>query len=314
MNRLGRNLPQLGSQFFLTDGGIETFLIFHRGAELPYFATYALLEDDAGTMELRNYSDDYLKIASDFGTGFILESATWRANPDWAKVIGTSPEDLEALNRKAIDLLVGIREQYKTDVAPIVISGNIGPRSDAYRPTEIMTEQEAEQYHANQIATFRSTDADMVSGFTITNIPEAIGITRAALAAELPVVISFTVETDGRLPTGPTLAEAIDRVDDATDEGPAYFMVNCAHPAHIEPALKREGSWTKRIRGLRANSSSKSHAELDESTELDEGNPRQLGIEYRAILDRYPHINVLGGCCGTDHRHIREIAHACIRR
>lgn len=314
MSRLGRNLPQLGSQFFLTDGGIETFLIFHRGAELPYFATYALLEDDAGTRELRNYLDDYLKIASDFGTGFILESATWRANPDWAKVIGTSPEDLEALNRKAIDLLVGIREQYKTDVAPIVISGNIGPRSDAYRPTEIMTEQEAEQYHANQIATFRSTDADMVSGFTITNIPEAIGITRAALAAELPVVISFTVETDGRLPTGPTLAEAIDRVDDATDEGPAYFMVNCAHPAHIEPALKREGSWTKRIRGLRANSSSKSHAELDESTELDEGNPRQLGIEYRAILDRYPHINVLGGCCGTDHRHIREIAHACIRR
>jgi homocysteine S-methyltransferase len=132
----------------LTDGGIETFLIFHRGAELPYFATYVLLEDDAGTRELRNYSDDYLKIASDFGTGFILESVTWRANPEWAKVIGTSPEDLEALNRKAIDLLVGIREQYKTDVAPIVISGNIGPRSDGYRPTEIMTEQEAEQYHA----------------------------------------------------------------------------------------------------------------------------------------------------------------------
>lgn len=313
MGRFRSNLPQLGNRFFLTDGGIETFLIFHRGAELPYGAAYVLLAEHGGTGQIQRYFDDYLKIASDLGTGFILESATWRANPDWARKIGTSSADLEALNRKGIDMLVSIRDQCASNVTPIVISGCIGPRADAYRPSHIMTAREAEEYHATQIAAFSSTDADMVSGLTLTNVPEAIGITRAARAAELPVAISFTLEVDGRLPTGPTLEEAIGRVDDATDGGPAYFMVNCAHPTHIEPALRSDGAWTARIRGLRANASSRSHAELDESQELDEGNPRQLGVEYRAMLSRLPHVNILGGCCGTDYRHIREVAEACIR-
>jgi len=308
------DLPQLGRGVFLTDGGIETFLIFHQGADLPCNAAYTLLQIDAGTEQLRRYFDDYLRIAADFGTGFVLESATWRANPDWAGKIGTSPEALGALNRKAIAMLVEIRERYRAEVAPIVISACVGPRADAYRPGEIMTEREAERYHATQIGTFHSTEADLVTGITITNVPEAIGITRAARAADLPVAISFTVETDGTLPTGPALHEAIARVDEATGEGPAYYMVNCAHPTHIEPALRRDGSWIRRIRGLRANASSKSHAELDESPELDDGNPRQLGIEYRAILERHPHVNVLGGCCGTDHHHVREIAEACVRR
>jgi S-methylmethionine-dependent homocysteine/selenocysteine methylase len=314
MNLHRQNLPQLSGGLFLTDGGIETFLIFHRGAELPFNAAYVLLRDEAGVAELTRYFEEYLSIARVHRTGFVLESATWRANPDWAARIGTPPDALARLNRKAVEMLVPIRERYAKDVAPIVISGAIGPRSDAYRPTDIMSEDEAERYHSVQIATFAETDADMVTAFTLTNVPEAIGIVRAAEKLGLPVAISFTVETDARIPTGPTLREAIERVDDATAGGPAYYMINCAHPTHFGPALEAGESWTARIRALRANSSRKSHAELDESPEIDEGNPAELGSQYRELRERFPHINVLGGCCGTDHRHVRQIAAACARR
>ena len=311
MTRQQRDLPQLSGGLFLTDGGIETFLIFQQGADLPFGAAYVLLRDDAGVAQLTRYFEEYLAIAREHGAGFVLESATWRANPDWAARIGTSPEELARLNREAIEMLVPIRERWAGEVSPIVLSGAVGPRSDAYRPTEIMSEAEAERYHAVQIGAFAETEADVVTGFTLSNVPEAIGIVRAARAVGLPAVIAFTVETDGRLPTGPTLREAIARVDDATAGGPAYYMINCAHPTHFGPALEGGEGWTKRVRALRANSSAKSHAELDESPELDEGNPTELGAQYRELRARLPHVNVLGGCCGTDHRHIRKIAAAC---
>jgi S-methylmethionine-dependent homocysteine/selenocysteine methylase len=296
---------------FLTDGGIETFLIFHEKAELPYNAAYVLLQSDRGIAQLTRYFEPYLTIAREHGAGFILESATWRASPDWAAKIGTSPDELARLNRKAIGMLVELRERHAKDVAPIVISGAVGPRSDAYKPAEIMSEAEAERYHSVQIGTFADTEADLVTGVTLSNVPEAIGIARAAQAAGLPSVISFTVETDGRLPTGPALREAVEAVDAATDAAPAYYMINCAHPTHFDAVLKADESWTKRIRALRANSSRKSHAELDESPELDEGNPRELAAQYRSLRDRLPQINVLGGCCGTDHRHVGQIAAQC---
>jgi S-methylmethionine-dependent homocysteine/selenocysteine methylase len=308
------DLPQLSGGLFLSDGGIETFLIFHRGEQLPHGAAYVLLEDEAGVARLARYFDDYLAIARELGTGFVLESATWRANPDWAARVGTSAQRLAELNRRAIEMLLPIRERYRSAVAPIVISGCIGPRSDAYRPTEIMTAEEAQRYHATQIETFRDTEADLVTGMTITNVPEAIGIVRAAAENGLPAAISFTVETDGRLPTGVALGEAIEQVDDATDGTSAYYMINCAHPDHFGPSLAAGGAWTERVRGLRANASSKSHAELDESTELDVGDPGELGAQYRALRERLPHLNVLGGCCGTDYRHVRRIAEACVKR
>lgn len=307
-------LPQLSNGVFLTDGGLETDLIFHQGVDLPYGAAYVLLEQEAGVARLARYFDDYLAIAREFGTGFILESATWRANPDWAERIGTPLEALPDLNRRGIGMLAAIRDRYARDVAPIVISGCIGSRFDAYRPEDVMSEVEAERYHSSQIAAFRDTEADMVTALTLTSVPEAVGIARAARQAGLPAAVSFTVETDGRLPTGPTLREAVQQVDEATDGAPAYYMVNCAYPSHFEPALASGESWTKRIRGLRANSSPKSHAELDASPELDEGNPAELGTRYRKLLERFPHISVLGGCCGTDARHVRRIAEACVGR
>lgn len=311
MSRYRSQLPQLSGGLFVADGGLETDLIFHYGYQLPQNASYVLLDEAAGIARLTSYFEDYLAIADDRGLGAVLETATWRASADWAAKIGTSSEKLADLNRRAVEMLAALRDRRAANAQPLIISGCLGPRSDAYQPTEIMTPREAEDYHAVQINTFRDTDADIICAMTLTNIPEAIGIVRAARAAQMPVVISFTVETDGGLPTGPTLREAIELVDSETGGEAAYFMINCAHPTHFEHVLEPGEPWTERIGGLRANSSSKSHAELNESPTIDEGNPVELGAQYRALVERFPHFRVLGGCCGTDQRHIREIAAAC---
>jgi S-methylmethionine-dependent homocysteine/selenocysteine methylase len=303
-------LPQLDGGLFLTDGGIETTLIFHEGLELPEFAAFDLLKDAEGTEALRRYYEPYAELAHRRGTGLVLESPTWRANPHWAEAIGYSREQLDVLNRRAIELMAEIRERHRSDEVPIVISGCIGPHADAYRPETRLTAEQAREYHGTQVATFADTAADMVTPLTLTYAEEAVGIARAAADHGLPVAISFTVETDGRLPSGQDLAGAIRQVDDETAGGPAYFMVNCAHPTHFHHVLGTGEPWEERIRGLRANASKRSHAELDEAEELDEGDPADLGARYAALAETLPWVNVLGGCCGTDLRHVAEIAQA----
>lgn len=306
-------LPQLEDRLFLTDGGLETTLIFHEGWDLPIFQAFTLLESERGKAALRAYFDRYVPLAIKQGAGFVLESPTWRANPDWAVKVGHGRETLAKLNRAAIDLMGEVRDAYEKERTPIVISGCIGPRGDGYDPGKLMSAGEAQSYHAWQVGVLRDAGADFVSAFTMNNINEALGVVNAARAAEIPCVISFTVETNGRLPTGDSLAEAIKAVDSATLQPPVYYMVNCAHPTHFEHVLDGGEAWMKRLRGLRANSSRRSHAELDNATELDAGNPEELGVQYRDLLRRFPHINVLGGCCGTDHRHVERISLACRR-
>jgi S-methylmethionine-dependent homocysteine/selenocysteine methylase len=306
------HLPQLDGSLFLTDGGIETTLIFHEGLDLPLFAAFGLLDDEAGTEALRRYYEPYAEIAAANGAGLVLESPTWRASPRWAAELGYSETELDALNRKAIALMEEIRERHGSAPAPIVISGCIGPQGDGYDPQELLSADEAEAYHSTQIATFADTAADLVTAITMTYSDEAIGVARAAAKVGLPAVISFTVETDGRLPSHEPLEDAISAVVGATDDGPAYFGINCAHPTHFDDVLEGAGEWRKRIRSLRANSSVKSHAELDEATELDEGDPGDLGARYAGLLDSLPNLNVVGGCCGTDHRHVKAIAEAML--
>lgn len=306
-----RTLPHQFRHPFITDSGLETTLIYHDGMELPCFASFPLLETEAGRRRLREYFETHIRIARRTGAGYLLESPTWRANRDWGHKLGYSPQRLAQVNREAILFLEGIRIAHR-DV-PMLISGNIGPRGDGYNPHFLMTAQEAQEYHAEQIATFANTPVDLVSAFTLSYVEEAVGITRAAQAAGLPVVISFTLETDGRLITGQTLREAIEATDRLTQNGPAYYMINCAHPSHFSHVLRDE-PWLQRIAGVRANSSRKSHAELDASTELDEGNPQELGQEYRELKQRLPNLVVLGGCCGTDHRHVEQMARHCVTR
>jgi S-methylmethionine-dependent homocysteine/selenocysteine methylase len=305
------HLPQLSGHLFLTDGGIETSLIYLQGFDLPYFAAFDLLKDDRGLAALRAYFEPYARIAREQQLGIVLESPTWRASTDWADKLGYSEEQLADIRRRSVDLLVDLRREYETPTSPVVISGCLGPRGDGYSPTNRMGAHEAAAYHAPEIRGFAATDADLVTAITMNYPEEAIGIARAAQDEGMPVVVSFTVETDGRLPTGDTLQEAIEAVDAQTGSAPAYYMVNCAHPTHFAGVLAGGADWTHRIRGLRANASRKSHAELDISTTLDAGNPDELAGEYRDIRARLRNLNVVGGCCGTDHRHIERIALVC---
>ncbi len=280
--------------------------------ELPDFAAFHLLRTAEGEAALKKYFRTYADIAAKFGTGLILESATWRANRDWGMKLGYNESELADANRSAIRILEEVRAEIETDSVPVVISGCLGPRGDGYIPGKAMSEQEAEEYHREQAEMFAATAADMVCAITMNYAEEAIGIARAAKAAHMPAAISFTVETDGTLPTTQTLKKAIEQVDAATSGYPSYYMINCAHPTHFESVLASKEAWLKRIRGIRANASRMSHAELNEAPALDAGDPRELAREYAEISRRIKHINIMGGCCGTDHRHIEQIASTCL--
>ncbi|MEX0619333.1 MAG: homocysteine S-methyltransferase family protein [Pseudohongiellaceae bacterium] len=311
MSTYTSKLPGLNNALYLTDGGLESTLIFQEGVDLPCFAAFDLLKDEAGTEILRSYFKRYVEIARERKVGVILESPTWRANPDWAAKLGYDTDALADANRRAIGLLLEIRQACQGWSLPMIISGNLGPRGDGYRVGDAMTVAQARNYHAEQIKVFAETDADMVCALTMNYVEEAIGIVLAARDVGIPVVISFTLETDGRLPSGQMLADAIQQTDAATEDYAHYFMINCAHPTHFAETLEVAGGWRERIGGIRANASKRSHAELDNSTTLDDGDPEELGEQYRELRRLLPKANVLGGCCGTDHRHVESIFAAC---
>jgi homocysteine S-methyltransferase len=322
-NRYRHALPQLAGQPMLTDSGLETTLIFLDGLDLPCFASFSLLATAEGTARLRAYYDRHIKLAVSRGMGFIADTPTWRANRDWGVRLGYDDERLNAINRSAVAMMFDIRETWERSPdgssIPIIVSGNIGPRDDGYSPNQLMEPDEAEAYHTAQVRTFADAGVDMITAMTMTHVGEAIGIARATKAAGIPLSMGLTVETDGRLPTGQSLADAIEDID-ACGAKPAYYMINCAHPDHFRNTLAvaaeggGDGSWRDRILAIRANASRKSHAELDEATELDAGDPIGLGHDYMVLWSFLPNLRVLGGCCGTDHRHIIAIADAYLSR
>jgi homocysteine S-methyltransferase len=289
----------------LTDAGLETVLVFDEGIELPQFASFPLLDTDEGRVALRRYYDSFLELAQDRGVPLVLSTPTWRANSDWGRLLGYDDEELAAVNRHAVEFVETVRADYDD----VVVEGCIGPRSDAYSPTLIMDADGAEAYHALQLRTLADTGCTQATAFTLTYVDEAVGIVRAATTAGLPVHVGFTVETDGRLPSGDSIETAILAVDHATDGAAESFMINCAHPTHFADALP-EGDSRRRIRGLRANASTLSHAELDEAEELDSGDPNDLAARYVDLRRDLPELEVVGGCCGTDIRHVTAICDA----
>ena len=301
-------LPQLSGSLFIADGGLETTLIFRDGFDLPQFAAFPLLDDERGRAGLRAYYEPYIRVAKEQGVGVVLDTPTWRANPDWGPPLGYSADQLDDVNRRAVALLDALR----AGDANVLVSGCVGPRGDGYVVSDPMTADEAERYHSRQVGVFSGTAADLVTALTMTYVEEAIGIARAAAATDTPAVVSFTVETDGRLPTGQPLSEAIEQTDAETGGTLAYFMVNCAHPTHFDDVLAGDEPWVKRVRGLRPNASTRSHAELDEAEDLDAGDPVDLGARLGALRSRLPELTVVGGCCGTDERHIGEMCRAVL--
>ncbi|MGI9391716.1 MAG: homocysteine S-methyltransferase family protein [Boseongicola sp.] len=289
-------------QPWLTDGGLETTMIFHDGLDLPLFASLHLLENDEGLSALTKYFDRYLSIAREAGTGFVLDTATWRSGAAWAEPLGRTEAQMESSVRSAVSFADAFRASRETPDTPIILNGVIGPAGDGYSPDKLLSAAEAEAIHLKQARWMASAGADVVTAVTMTHAGEAIGVVRSAKAAGLPVVISFTVETDGHLPTGQPLGEAIAETDAATDNAPIYYMVNCAHPDHF--SAKLAGDWIERVSGIRANASRMSHAELDEAEELDDGDPEEFGSLHGEFASRLPNLRVIGGCCGTDDRHV----------
>lgn len=297
--------PQFDDQrTWISWTGFETDLIFNYGIDLPGFASFPLLDTDEGRAHILRAYRDQIRSASQYGCGTCLESLTWMANPDRAAPLGFSASDLKRINKAAIDIMSEIET---TEL--ICISGQLGPRGDGYE-AGTMTVEGSLSYHLPQVQALAEAGADIVSAFTLGSAEEAAGISRAAQLVDIPSTIAFTVETDGKLPDGMRLADAIDSVDQATSGATTRFLVNCAHPDHLKDALDGSAAM-KRLGGIVANASRQSHAELDESEVLDDGDPIELGMQLAQIRKEYPWMNVFGGCCGTDMRHLDEIAKAC---
>jgi S-methylmethionine-dependent homocysteine/selenocysteine methylase len=302
------NTTPVGS-LVVTDAGLETWLVFEHGIDLPQFAAYPLAATPEGRALLTEYYGHYAEIARSVDAAVLLDAPTWRANPDWAEVLGHDQAALAELIAVAVGVVAEVRRGW-TGSQPFLIGGAVGPRGDGYVIDSTMDAETAADYHSYQIAAMASAGVDVVDALTLGYVDEAVGITRAAEAAGLPVVISFTVETDGHLPSGMSLPEAIEQTDAATDGYVTHFMVNCAHPTHFAHVLDPTAPWAARIGGLRANASRLSHAELDEMVELDSGDPDDLAARYVGLRASLPNLHVLGGCCGTDHRHVAAIAAA----
>ena len=315
MSQFRSCLPLLDrDRLFLASGGLETSLVFHEGIDLPHFASFTLLEDNASAALIEQHFDRFCSLARDRKTGLMLSTPTWRANRDWGQKLGYSDSALEEANRRAVDLLLGQRAKWQTPQTPVVISGTIGPRGDGYQADMRMSVDAARDYHRIQIETFAATEADLVGGNTLTYIDEAIGMALAARACAMPIFLSFTVETDGRLPSGETLQEAIERTDTETGNYASFFMINCAHPTHFKSTLQAGGNWVQRIHGVRANASRRSHAELNDALKLDDGDPVELGEQYKDLKGFFlQRMSIVGGCCGTDVRHVEQICRAMQR-
>lgn len=305
-------LPGQTETIFLTDGGLETSLIFQQGLELPHFAAFPLLSTPAGQDILRAYFEPFLVMAHRHRVGFLLDTPTWRANADWGAKLGFSAAALAEVQRLAVHWAQELRKPFIGSETPVAINGVVGPRGDGYRIDHRMSAAEARDYHLPQLLALQGAGADMASAVTMTYPEEAMGIAQAAREIRLPLAISFTVETDGRLASGDELPDAISGVDEASGAWPLYHMINCAHPTHFSGLLRSGGAWMERLRGIRANASARSHAELDAAEELDSGDPDAFGEDYRRLRGRLPHLSVMGGCCGTDERHVLAICEACL--
>ncbi len=301
MTAIDRLLSSAGRPF-VADAGLETAMIFHDGFDLPHFASFVLLETDAGRAALVRWFDGFADLARSSDTGLFLDTATWRANMGWAPALGLDEAGIGAVNRRAAAFATDLRDRYAATGLPVVVNGAVGPSGDGYSPAAMLTPEAAEALHRPQVRALAQGGVDMVSAITMTHTGEAIGIARAAAAEGVPVAISFTVETDGRLPSGQGLHEALSEVETETGGAALFYMVNCAHPTHF--AREIGGPMLARIGGIRANASRLSHAELDAATELDDGDPVEFGHLYGAFARYLPNLRVVGGCCGTDHRHV----------
>ena len=300
--------PRLANKFYLTEGGTETEVLYKWGFKLPEFAMFPLLDDPEADRVVKDIYRRYFDVAAKHGTGMLILGHDYRASPDWGAKLGYSPEELADLQRRTIGFLDSMRREHEDKVTDVYIAGCVGPRGDAYGTGGSISEDEAEDYHAVQLATLKSTPADMAIAITFNNIPEAVGVVRAASKTGLPIGVSLTLTPEGRLRSGPSLREAVEAIEEKTDGAAAWFGTNCSHPLEFAAALSDEGSWLDRLRYIRPNAVKMDKIALCKLGHLEDGDPVELGEQMGDVARRFPMADILGGCCGTDERHLGEIA------
>ena len=306
-------LPQLAGKICLTEGGIETYMQYKKGHEFRHFCLFDLMNRPDALADLRTYHEQLIKVALKHKVGAVLDGVHYRTSRDWGELLGYSKQGLKEVVIQGIEFYKDLSRQHQTADSPMPVSGVVGPRGDAYKIGRVMSAEEAEDYHSEQLETMKQAGADFATALTFNQVDEAIGVVRAARTVGLPAVVSFALGADGKLKSGVDLSDAIETVDEATGNGPAYFMVNCTHPVDFARAFETPGSWVERLKGLRPNASSLAHGVLCQLGRLEEGNPVELGQQMADMARRFPHINVWGGCCGTDAVHVDEIAKAVLR-
>ena len=298
---------QRNGRIFLTEGGIETELMYRHGFELPEFAVFPLLDDPRAVAVMRDMYRSYLDVVARHGLAALIGGLDYRASPDWAGRLGYSASALADANLACIQFLRDAAAEYAQDVPEALVAGIVGPRGDAYQLNRTITAAEAEDYHATQLETLGRAGVDLAWALTLNSVPEAVGVARAAARLGVPLAISLTLDGTARLKSGPTLAEAIEAIDAATDASPAFYSINCSHPLEFEPALT-DGAWLQRLRGLRPNASSMDKIALCKLGHLEEGDPPELAGMMADLARRLPHLDIWGGCCGTWDRHLDHIA------
>ena len=299
--------PQKEGRFYLSEGGSETEILYKYGFELPQFAMFPLLDNPGAVSKLQGMYRNYLDVVAKHGMSALIGGLDYRASPDWGDLLGYSPEGLSEANHKSIAFLREVADEYVSDIPEILIQGLIGPRGDAYDRNQSITADEAEDYHSVQLTTLKEANVDLALAITFNNIPESIGVARAAAKIGVPIAISLSLDSTSKLNTGPSLKEAITTIDTETDQTPEFFSINCSHPVEYEPAIET-GSWIKRVRGVRPNASKMEKIALCKIGHLEEGDPVELGELCGDLARRYPHMDIWGGCCGTWDVHLDEIA------
>jgi homocysteine S-methyltransferase len=298
--------PQSDDLIYLTEGGFETELMYLHGFELPCFAAFHLLDSTKGYQAVRDLYARVCDVAAAESTGLLLGWLNYRASPDWGAKLGLSPEALRAATLRSIAMLADLRKSYAGQVPHFAISDAIGPRGDAYGTGGAITEAEAEDYHSVQLETLKHSDVDVIWAATQNNVPEVIGMARAARALGLEIAVAWSLNAESRLSSGPTLAEAITRTDAAVPGVVAWHSLTCSHPLEFTPALT-PGPWTDRLRCIRPNAAAMDKIALCKLGHLEDGDPVELGRQMGDVARRYPAMDIWGGCCGTDHRHLSEI-------
>lgn len=300
--------PRLDGRFYLTPGGTETEILYKWGYELPEFAMFTLLDNEEANECVRNMYRRYFEVAAANNTGLVIEGHDYRASPDWAQKLGISLQGLEEVQHRVIRFLTDLKSEFEGQVSDVVITGGIGPRGDAYGTGGDITAAEAEDYHSVQLSTLKQTAADMAVALTFNNVPEAVGLIRAARGVGIPIGVSLTLNSESRLSSGPSLREAIETIDEETDGAAAWFGTNCSHPLEFEPAISDEGAWRQRLRMIRPNAAKMEKISLCSLGHLEDGDPVELGVQMGDVANRFPALDIIGGCCGTDERHLHEIA------